>query len=657
MKVKIKSAYHYLFTGFVLGFIISLAGMTFEDYMHDSSLKEALVEIRHYFTPIFIGGFMGFLALIYRRKRIKQFESLFHFTENLHSLLEINKALISTIELPKVLQIIIDKSTQIINLNTGAIYLHENERLYLGATTPPLPDNFPDVFRYDELANHSHIQKALLLKTPIVINDVSKATLSEAEQIVVKNRSLVSILYIPLIIENRPVGTLILGSTEKKRNFTEQEIDIYNTFSAQAALAIENARLYNNSLYAANELRQQNEEFLTLNEELSENNKRIYEMNESLKVAKEKAEESERLKTAFLNNITHEIRTPLNAIVGFSNIINDIDLSGDKIKTFTKTISESSNQLLSIVDDVLEIALIQAKSSSVINTEFDIINLVNNILSDFKARLTNKEVEFKTTININVDKYLVCSDKAKISAILKHLLDNSRKFTVQGLILFNLEFESDNIILEIADTGIGISQDLQEIIFEPFRQVEAGNSRKFGGNGIGLAIVKANVDMLKGEIQLKSELEVGTSIKVIIPIKPVSKQPEKQKNNLTHNFNSKTILIAEDEYSNFFYLSELLADTKANILYASNGQEAIDVFKNESHIDLILMDLKMPVMDGLTAAKQIKKLNSKIPIIAQTAYLLDKIDEPEGDSGLDEIINKPIKKELLFDVLNKYLSI
>jgi two-component system sensor histidine kinase EvgS len=380
-------------------------------------------------------------------------------------------------------------------------------------------------------------------------------------------------------------------------------------------------------------------------------------MNESLKVSKEKAEESERLKTAFLNNITHEIRTPLNAVVGFSNIINDLDLSADKIKSFTKTISESSNQLLSIVDDVLEIALIQANSSSVINTEFDIVNLVNSLLSEFKVRLTNKDVEFKSGINTSFDKYLIYSDKTKISAILKHLLDNSRKFTIQGTILFNMDIESDNLILEIADTGIGISQDLQEIIFEPFRQVEAGNSRKFGGNGIGLAIVKANVDMLKGKIDLTSELNVGTSIKVTIPFKPVSKQPEKQFKNDIHNYTFKTILIAEDEYSNFFYLSELLADTKANILYASNGQEAIDLFKDESHIDLILMDLKMPVMDGLTAAKQIKKINSKIPIIAQTAYLLNNSDESGNDFGLDEVINKPIKKDLLFDILNKYLNI
>lgn len=655
MKIKIKPPSYYLAIGFAIGFVISLAGMTFEDYMHNVSILHALGEIHHFITPVVFGIVIGFFAFIYRRNKVNQLESLYRFNENLRSHLEINQALISTIELEKVLQIIIDKSTQIINLDTGAIYLHEHDKLYLGATTPTLPENFPEVLRYDDLDNHPHIKKALATKSPCAVNDVSKEVLTDAEQIVVKARNLVSILYIPLIIENRAIGTMILGATTSKRVFTNQEIDIYNSFSGQAALAIENARLYNSSIYAANELRHQNEEFLSLNEELSENNKRIYEMNESLKVAKEKAEESERLKTAFLNNITHEIRTPLNAVVGFSNIINDSDLTIDKLKAFTQTIANSSNQLLSIVDDVLEISFIQAKSSIVVNTEFNIIHHVKQLIEDFKPNLINQDIEFKASINTNLEDYIILSDKNKIATILKHLLNNARKFTRQGAIHFKLDIDPDNIFIEIADTGIGIPNELQEIIFEPFTQVEVGKSRTYGGNGLGLAIVKANVELLNGKISLKSELYKGTSIKVTIPAKHIVKHTDKNVKGTNRHYPSKTILIAENEPSNFFYLSELLAETKAKILHALNGQEVIEIFRNENKIDIILMDLKMPIVDGQTAAKKIKGINSKIPIIAQTAYLLNKTEASEN-LVFDEIINKPLRKDILFDILNKYLK-
>jgi len=293
--MKRKTLYKYVIFGFIAGFILSLLGTIFEDYKHNITVILALSSLHQFIAPFVLGCISALFAYIFWNRKTNQSKALNIYAQNLHSLLEINTALVSTIDLELVLQIIIDESTQLTNLDTGAIYLHENEKLYLGATTPTLPPEFPATLRYDLLANHPNIQKSLRLSQPVIIEDTSLAVLSEAEKAVVKIRGLRSIIYIPLIIENRAVGTLILGTTNNLRVFSEQEINMYQLFSGQAALTIENARLYKKSIQVTNELRQQNEEFLILNEELNERNLRIQKINSDLQLAKDKAEANELL--------------------------------------------------------------------------------------------------------------------------------------------------------------------------------------------------------------------------------------------------------------------------------------------------------------------------------------------------------------------------
>jgi signal transduction histidine kinase len=654
--MKIKSKHHYILISFVSGFIFCLVGVSIEDYSHNISIRYALSNFRHFLIPACFGLVTAILGYYYWMRRIQQSKAINQFTENLHSLLDVNKALVSSIELDTVLQIIIDKSTQLINLDTGAIYLHEEEKLYLGATTPPLPEEFPDILRYDLLANHPHIQNTLFTKQPTIVPDTSKAKFSEAEQAVVKIRNLRSIVYIPLIIENRPVGTLILGTTNNLRTFESTEIDMYRTFSGQAALSIENARLYKKSILVTEELRQQNEEFLSLNEELSESNLRIQKINDDLTLSKEKAEESDRLKSAFLQNMSHEVRTPLNAITGFSMILTEPDQPSDRIQKFADIISSSSNKLMEIITDVIEISQIQSKLIYIGKSDFCFLKLVTDIVQEFKPIIEKKELELTFSLNILNKEWFVSADKIKLYKILKHLLDNAVKFTGNGQIKLELNIFSERIEFIVSDTGIGISKDMQQKIFEPFRQIETGICRNYGGNGLGLSIVKAYTEMLGGEITLQSEPNIGTKIKVSLPVIRIPIRKETVKDKRQAGSSLRKVLIVEDEQSNYEYLAALLSRTDAILLYATNGQNAIDVCRTENQLDFILMDIKMPIMDGHTATKLIKAFRPDLPIIAQTAYAMECDKELFLESGFDAYVCKPITDVALFEAIDSVMN-
>jgi len=652
MKSKIN--FKYLSIGFILGFILSLGGMTFEDYTHKIPVIQALSSFHHYIAPTFIGFISSLFGFILWRRKANQIEAMNSYTKNLRALLDINSALISTIKIDQVLQIIIDESTRLSNLDTGAIYLHENEKLYLGATAPPLPLEFPEVMRYDLLTNHPTIQKSLTERQPIAIADTSTAIFSDAEMEVVKFRGLRSIIYIPLIIENRPVGTLILGTIHSHRSFSEHEINMYRSFSSQAALTIENARLFKESVQIAEELRQQNEEFLTLNEELSESNLRIQKINIDLKIAKEKAEESDSLKSSFLKNMSHEVRTPLNAITGFSSLMTNPNLSADKLKDFSDIISTSSQKLIEIITDVIEISQIHSNQIKIKMSEFDIVQILYEIRDRYEVIAKTKNIDLLTNYNIQQKEYLIVSDKAKVERTINHLIDNAIKFTPQGKVLITCELELQNIKISISDTGIGISDEMQKLIFEPFRQVETGIIRNFGGNGLGLSIAKAYIELLNGTISLKSEINKGTTCIISIP---TNKAIEINKNTANHQkYSINTILIAEDEYSNYQYLQEILEVSKFKTLYAQNGQQALDLCQSNPSIDLILMDIKMPIMDGYSATKLIKEIRPELPIIAQTAYAMDS-EKVAFANIFDDYVTKPINGDELLQKLMKYMDV
>jgi signal transduction histidine kinase/CheY-like chemotaxis protein len=374
-----------------------------------------------------------------------------------------------------------------------------------------------------------------------------------------------------------------------------------------------------------------------------------------IQIALEKAEESDRLKSSFLQNMSHEIRTPLNAVVGFSQLITKPNLSSEKINRYSRTIRTSSEKIIRIISDVIEISQIQADQIKLNLIPFNIISLIDELVTKFKFKANEKGIDLLLKRDVSISEYFITSDKKKLQAILNHLIDNAIKFTVKGGVEITYELDQDNVKLSVKDTGIGISNEMQQIIFEPFRQVETGICRNYGGNGLGLAIINAYVKLLNGTVSLKSEANKGSTFYVTIPLNKtnsVAAQTITDKPNSSVN----TILIAEDEISNYEYLLELLDNYKLNILHAENGQLAIDMCRANSNINLILMDIKMPIMDGYTAAKLIKTFLPDTIIIAQTAYALES--EKEKFIGVfDDYITKPIKEDELQEALMKYLEI
>jgi PAS domain S-box-containing protein len=375
--------------------------------------------------------------------------------------------------------------------------------------------------------------------------------------------------------------------------------------------------------------------------------------------AKEKAEESDRLKTAFLHNISHEIRTPMNAIVGFSGFLNDPDLTAEKRQEFTEIIIQGSDQLLAIIDDLISIATIEAGLEKVHETEIN-INSVCKLINDlFSHKAIEKGINLSLKCALADNDAILLTDATKLTQILNNLIGNALKFTQQGFINFGYTIKDKQLEFYVEDSGMGIPLDMQEIIFTRFRQVESSNDQLFGGSGVGLSISKAYVEMLGGKIWLDSELGNGTVFYFNIPYKKTIQIKSSEilsikGLDLEFKYN-KTILIAEDDYLNFMFLNELLSKTGINIIRAVNGIEAVELCKSNPNIDLVLMDIKMPKMDGYEATKLIKEFKPNLPIIALTAYSTKADRDKALACGCSDFISKPLKKEYVLSKIKEQL--
>jgi PAS domain S-box-containing protein len=370
--------------------------------------------------------------------------------------------------------------------------------------------------------------------------------------------------------------------------------------------------------------------------------------------SREKALESDRLKTEFLKNMSHELRTPLNAIVGFADLIACSGQPEDKRKAYSEIISLSSEKLIRIISDIIEISQIEAKQATLRLSEFDVLSLVSNIIIELGEEAKSKNLKYTFTSFLPTNNYFITSDSEKIKWIFLHLLENAIKFTLKGEITVEFFQENSNLIFKITDTGIGISSDAQKYVFEPFRQEETGLTRNFGGNGLGLTIAKSYTELLGGKIELTSKPNRGTSVSVSLPLASASSKTALQGQNSVKRSNH-TILIAEDEFSNYLYLHELIKKSRINVLHAKNGLEAVDLCRNNLAIDLVLMDIRLPVMDGSTAAKLIKTIRPELQIIAQTAYPID-YENPDNTNLFDGYLTKPIIKDDFKQKLKEFID-
>jgi len=459
--------------------------------------------------------------------------------------------------------------------------------------------------------------EAIKNRLATVFNDFTDTNLSNS--IPKDHLTLTNVLFAPLIINHKAAGLIVLAN--KPDDFTDDDKYIVTAFAELAAIALNNSQ--------------------TMQE---------------LVLAKTKAEESDRLKTAFLQNMSHEVRTPMNAIIGFTQLITKPDVSPDKAKIYSAMINDGCSKLIDIITDMIEISQLQAKLVTIKESTFDIVAVFKEIQDEFKAHAEDKGLYFVFDTKINSPTFTIISDQTKIEKIARHLLDNAIKFTQTGVITIEYNYSSGNLNFTVSDTGIGISEQMQRIIFEPFRQAELGVTRTYGGNGLGLAICKSYIGLLNGFIDLESESGRGSKFTVSIPVIQVTNIDRKivpipQYRNLTN----KIILIAEDEKSNFEYLAEILADTNATILRAINGAEAVDICRKNAEIDFVLMDIQMPVMDGQTATKFIKAFRPGLPIVAQTAYALENEKIKFTEAGFDAYLTKPILEKNLIETIRKYL--
>lgn len=397
-----------------------------------------------------------------------------------------------------------------------------------------------------------------------------------------------------------------------------------------------------------------------------------YNIEIDLKKAKEKAEESDKLKSSFLANMSHEIRTPMNAIIGFSELLVDEETVGEQRKELITHINSNCNTLLLLIDDIIDIAKIEANELTLFIKDTDVNSILNNLYDSFsktKKRFKKQHIDIILDKSTFKENFYLKTDSNRLIQIISNLINNALKYTENGFIKIGYDILSDKNFVEfsVQDTGIGIPKDKQQEIFKRFNKIESDNSKLYRGTGLGLTITQNLVERLGGTIRLESEIENisagkagGSTFFFTLPLDASENTSEnlKQKNIFPEYkiWKNKTILIAEDEDGNYKYMELVLTNIGIKPLRAENGFEAIEICQRNKNIDLILMDIKMPDMNGLEATKEIKKFNPNIPIIIQTAYAMQNDEKISSATGCDDYISKPIKKEILISVLEKWLS-
>jgi PAS domain S-box-containing protein len=378
---------------------------------------------------------------------------------------------------------------------------------------------------------------------------------------------------------------------------------------------------------------------------------------EELIKSKKKAEESDKLKTAFLHNISHEIRTPMNAIIGFAALLAEPNTDEKTRCSYIETIMQSSNHLLAVISDIVDISNIEANLVKHIKNPIDVNSAVRSLWNQFLPKAAEKNILMELVSEISDPDALVLADRTKLTQVLANLINNALKFTEAGSIKVICRKEEEFLEFSVSDTGIGIAVEDHRKVFDRFYQAQNNTSRMFEGTGLGLAISKAYVELMGGRIWLSSKPGKGTVFYFTIPYERqiITSKPviEKTANDSFVFSKMKTILIAEDIDSNFKLISNFLSGANTKIFRATNGKEALEIALARKDIDLILMDIKMPEMDGYTAVRLIRDANIKVPIVAQTAYA-DDMDKAIN-IGCDGFISKPFDKKTLFKVISKYI--
>jgi PAS domain S-box-containing protein len=382
---------------------------------------------------------------------------------------------------------------------------------------------------------------------------------------------------------------------------------------------------------------------------------------DELILAKERAEESDRLKSAFLANMSHEIRTPMNGILGFASLLNEPVLSQEDQIKYVGIIEKSGQRMLNILNDLIDISKIESGQMEVVVSETVINEQIEYIHTFFKPEIDRKGIRFLLKNTLSKEESTVRTDREKVYAILTNLLKNAVKYTNHGTIELGLVKMGEYIKFYVTDTGIGIPKDKQESVFERFVQTKDAKTHDCEGAGLGLAITKAYVEMLGGEIWVKSNKGFGSTFFFTLPINAEHGKEDVSVVGLNNPIEEPLlkklkILIVDDDEISRLLVSIMVNQFSNNIIETACGEKAIDICRNNPDIDLIFMDIRIPGLNGYETTAQIRQFNKDVIIVAQTAFGLAGDREKSLQAGCNDHISKPINKAKLFDLIYKYFK-
>ena len=393
-----------------------------------------------------------------------------------------------------------------------------------------------------------------------------------------------------------------------------------------------------------------------LEEKVKERTFELEQTNEELSIARDKAEANDRLKTSFIQNVSHEIRTPLNGILGLTHLFIDPDVSAADKNDYIPMLQSSSERLVKTVSDYLDISLIVSNNVDLNYKSF----IINDELQELKDKFFSSYLEKNLTLNIqvpdNTDELTIFTDKKSFKNIFSQLIHNAIKFTINGVITIGYNLKENNIEFYIIDTGVGIDIKLQTAIFEYFVQEDMTDTRGFEGSGLGLAIVKGLLVLLDGKIRVESIKGEGATFYFSLPYTEnieVSIQEDIHNINMQSN-KQPVILIAEDDLTNYVYLEAILGKYTTSFYHATNGIEAVDICKQHPEISIVFMDIKMPILNGVEATKQIKSFRKELPIIALSAQAMSEDENLAREAGCDEFMLKPFSTNELSVIIENF---
>ncbi|WP_457616773.1 PAS domain S-box protein [Lutibacter sp.] len=463
------------------------------------------------------------------------------------------------------------------------------------------------------------------IKKPLLVTEKTYSELIENG--IVNKKGIDSKIWVgvPLKLRDKVFGTIVVQSYTNKNAYTEEDLHLLEFVADQISTIIQRKQAEN-----------------------------------ELKKALSKAQESDRLKSAFLENISHEIRTPMNGIIGFSELLIDSKSSFKDKENYAKIVINSGKRLLSIVNDILDLSQIEAGTVKINLERVNINALLKELYSFYSIKAAEKNIVFKYETGLeNKDSHIEI-DQTKLNQILTNLLSNSFKFTDEGEIIVGYKLIENHLKFYVKDSGIGIDKELQDKIFDRFVQADVTLNRLNKGTGLGLAISKKLVELFGGKIWVEPS-NTGTTICFTIPYKEANQLEintviKENKNQPKIKDKKMTILVAEDEEYNIMYLNELFSKTNFEIIEANNGKQAVEIVQKNPKIDLVLMDIKMPIMNGFEAMAEIKKTNPSVPIVAVSAFAMESDKRNALNNGFDAYLTKPINKEQLFETIEKHID-